>query len=145
MLRKLLDSVEPLFEPGKGKLGWLYPLYEAGDTFLYTPKDTTRGAAHVRDSLDLKRMMSMVIVALIPCIFMAMFNTGRQANLAIASSDGITQLDNWQTQLVQTLGFGFEPTFLNNLVHLFDSQTSVILLWILNYIFSQETSLVLKM
>lgn len=117
MLRKVLDSVEPLFEPDKGKLGRLYPLYEALDTFLYTPPDTTKNAAHVRDSLDLKRMMVMVIVALIPCIFMAMFNTGRQANLAIASGDGITPLDNWHTQLVQALGFGFEPGFLNNLVH----------------------------
>lgn len=117
MLRKLLDTVEPLFEPGKGKLGFLYPLYEAGDTFLFTPKDTTKSAAHVRDALDLKRMMVMVIVALVPCIFMAMFNTGRQANLAIASSESITQLDNWQTQLVQSIGFGFEPSFLNNMVH----------------------------
>lgn len=117
MLRKLLDTVEPLFEPGKGKLELLYPLYEAADTFLYTPKDTTTNAAHVRDSLDLKRMMSMVIVALGPCIFMAMFNTGRQANLAIASSEAISQLDNWQTQLVQSLGFSFEPGLLNNIVH----------------------------
>ena len=109
MLRKILDSVEPLFEPGKGKLGLLFPLYEAFDTFLYTPKDTTKNAAHVRDALDLKRMMVMVVVALIPCIFMAMWNTGRQANLAIASAEGITQLDNWQTQVLQNLGFGFEP------------------------------------
>ena len=62
MLRKISESVEPLFEPGKGKLGPLYPLYEALDTFLYTPQDTTQGASHIRDSLDLKRMMVMVIV-----------------------------------------------------------------------------------
>lgn len=117
MLRKLLDTVEPLFSPDKGKLGRLYPLYEALDTFLYTPSDTTKNAAHVRDALDLKRMMVTVVVALIPCIFMAMYNTGLQANRAIAGSEAITQLDNWQTQLVQSLGFGFEPSFLNNLLH----------------------------
>ncbi|MEM7312130.1 MAG: NADH:ubiquinone reductase (Na(+)-transporting) subunit B [Planctomycetota bacterium] len=117
MLRKLLDSVEPMFEPGEGKLQAFYPLYEALDTFLYTPKDTTSNAAHVRDSLDLKRLMVMVIVALAPCIFMALWNTGRNANLAITNMEDVTQLDNWQSALLQSLGFGFEPGFLNNLVH----------------------------
>ena len=117
MLRKILDSFEPLFEPEKGKLGRLYPLYEALDTFLYTPKDTTRGLTHIRDSLDLKRMMVMVVVALIPCIFMAMWNTGLQANLAIASSDTINPVDTWQTQLANTLGCSFEPSFISNIIH----------------------------
>ena len=80
MLRKLLDKVEPLFHKG-GKLEKLYPLYEANDTFLYTPGEVTHGQTQVRDAIDLKRMMSMVIVALIPCIFMAMYNTGYQAQL----------------------------------------------------------------
>ena len=117
MLRKLLDVVEPVFEPQGGKLGRLYPVYEALDTFLYTPSDTTKAAAHVRDALDLKRMMVMVIVALIPCIFMAFYNTGRQANLAIASSEAIGPLDTWRVQVVQQLGLSFEPGFVNNIVH----------------------------
>ncbi len=117
MLRKFLDSVEPLFEPEKGKLGRLYPLYEVLDTFLYTPDDTTRQCAHVRDSLDLKRMMVMVIVALLPCIFMAVWNTGRQANLAISNLESVSYLENWQSQMLQNMGFGFEPTFLNNIAH----------------------------
>ena len=78
-LRKLLDSKAPLFEEG-GKLEKFYPLYEAADTFFYTPGETTKGASHVRDALDLKRMMTMVVVALIPCVFMACHNTGFQAN-----------------------------------------------------------------
>ncbi|MCE2792021.1 MAG: NADH:ubiquinone reductase (Na(+)-transporting) subunit B [Planctomycetota bacterium] len=78
MLRKMLDSFEPLFKPG-GKLEKLYPLYEANDTFLFTPGEVAHGGTHVRDALDTKRMMSMVIVALIPCIFMALYNTGYQA------------------------------------------------------------------
>ena len=74
MLRGLLDKVEPYFHKG-GPLEKLYPLYEANDTFLYTPDEVAKGQTHVRDAIDTKRMMSMVIVALIPCIFMAMYNT----------------------------------------------------------------------
>ena len=117
MLRRLLDSVEPLFEPGKGKLAALYPLYEALDTFLYTPSSTTRNTTHIRDALDLKRMMVMVVVALTPCIFMAFWNTGRNANLAITNMEGVSPLDNWQTALLHSLGFSFEPGFVNNLIH----------------------------
>ena len=84
MLRKMLDKVEPLFHKG-GPLEMLYPLYEANDTFLYTPGEVSKGKTHVRDAIDLKRMMSMVIVALIPCIFMAMYNTGFQAQKIFAA------------------------------------------------------------
>ncbi len=84
MLRDLLDKLEPLFHPG-GKLEKLYPLYEANDTFLYTPGDVAKGSTHVRDAIDTKRMMTMVIVALLPCIFMAFYNTGYQAQKVIAS------------------------------------------------------------
>lgn len=79
-LRKLLDAKAPLFEEG-GKLEKFYPLYEAADTFFYTPGEITKGASHVRDALDLKRMMTMVVFALIPCVFWACYNTGYQANL----------------------------------------------------------------
>lgn len=74
------DWAEGFFHKG-GKLERLYPLYEAHDTFLFTPGETTKGLTHVRDAIDLKRMMSIVVVALIPCIFMALYNTGFQANL----------------------------------------------------------------
>ena len=62
-LRDQLDKVEPLFIKG-GKLERLYPLYEAKDTFLFTPGLVTKGNTHVRDSLDMKRMMSTVICCL---------------------------------------------------------------------------------
>lgn len=91
MLRKLLDKIEPMFKPG-GRLEKLYPLYEANDTFLYTPGEVTKGSTHVRDAIDTKRMMSMVIVALIPCILMAMYNTGYQAQkLVAAGATGIPE------------------------------------------------------
>ena len=105
-LRNLLDKAEKPFHKG-GKLEKLYPLYEATDTFLYTPPDVTKASSHVRDAIDLKRMMITVVVALIPCVLFAMYNTGFQANNAIAH--GAAALANWQTWLMQTLGFGFDP------------------------------------
>ena len=84
MLRSMLDKVEPLFHKG-GPLEKLYPLYEANDTFLYTPGEVANGKTHVRDAIDTKRMMTMVIVALIPCILMAMYNTGFQAQKIFAA------------------------------------------------------------
>ena len=92
-LRDQLDKVEPLFTKG-GKLERLYPLYEAKDTFLFTPGLVTKGTTHVRDAIDMKRMMSTVIVALIPCIFMAFYNTGYQANLAIAENGAQPIMDS---------------------------------------------------
>ena len=85
MLRQLLDKVEPLFHKG-GPLEVLYPLYEANDTFLYTPGEVAKGKTHIRDAIDTKRMMSMVILALLPCIFMACYNTGYQAQKTIAAT-----------------------------------------------------------
>ena len=85
MLRQMLDKVEPLFHKG-GPLEKLYPLYEANDTFLYTPGEVAHGKTHIRDAIDTKRMMSMVIVALLPCIFMACYNTGYQAQKTIAAT-----------------------------------------------------------
>ena len=106
-LRNLLDKAEKPFHKG-GKLEKLYPLYEATDTFLYTPPDVTKASSHVRDAIDLKRMMITVVIALLPCVLFAMYNTGFQANYAIAH--GAAALANWQTSLFQMLGFGFDPT-----------------------------------
>jgi Na+-transporting NADH:ubiquinone oxidoreductase subunit B len=111
MIRKMLDKVEPLFKPG-GKFEKLYPLYEANDTFLFTPGETTHGATHVRDALDLKRMMSMVIVALIPCIFMAMYNTGYQAQKILHAASAVelpaTWWDGaWRYSIMDSLGIDY--------------------------------------
>lgn len=130
-LRDQLDKVEPLFNKG-GKLEKLYPLYEAKDTFLFVPGETATGGTHVRDSLDLKRMMITVVLALGPCILMALYNTGYQANLAIAQSateanvdaDSL-QLGGWRPWLmdlagikyrfdsVEELGSFYSPGFVN--------------------------------
>jgi len=85
------DMVEPWFSKG-GKLEKLYPLYEAHDTFAFTPGETAKGSTHVRDAIDLKRMMSIVVLSLLPCVLMAMYNTGYQAGhiLQVASESGVS-------------------------------------------------------
>ena len=112
MLRKMLDKVEPLFHKG-GRLEKLYPLYEANDTFLYTPGEVAKGSTHVRDAIDLKRMMSMVIVALLPCILMAMYNTGYQAQKIYAAGAEVATSEtffdamwtgNWRADVLQSVG-----------------------------------------
>lgn len=113
LLRALLDKQEKLFS---GKLERLHPLHEAGDTFLFTPGQVTKNPSHVRDALDLKRTMMVVVVSLAGCIFMACYNTGYQANLAIAS--GAAALDTWQTSVMATMGLTLEPgDFLACFVH----------------------------
>ncbi|MCA9087115.1 MAG: NADH:ubiquinone reductase (Na(+)-transporting) subunit B [Planctomycetaceae bacterium] len=110
-LRKIFDDLHPQFAHG-GKLERFYSLYEAIDTFLFTPADVTRGPTHVRDHMDLKRVMITVVVALTPCILMAMYNTGYQANLAIESlikSDALSAggIPGWRAATLETLGLGF--------------------------------------
>jgi len=107
-LRSIFDSQARHFGKG-GKLEFAYPLYEMADTFLYTPGTVTKGASHVRDGLDVKRMMMTVVIALLPCVFMAMYNTGYQAHLAI--SQGAQPLETWQTSVAEWLGYGaWDPT-----------------------------------
>ena len=105
-LRALLDKQARLFEKG-GKLEKLYPLYEANDSFMFTPGHVTAGASHVRDGLDVKRLMMTVVVALAGCVYMAIYNTGYQANLAIRA--GAPVLDTWQSAAVVALGMSFDP------------------------------------
>ncbi len=87
-LRKQLDKLEPLFHEG-GKLEKLYPLYEAADSFLYTPGARTTAGPHIRDGIDLKRTMMTVVWALVPCTLFAMWNTGNQAALAAGETVGV--------------------------------------------------------
>lgn len=105
-LRSLLDKQHHLFEKG-GKLEVLYPVWEAQDTILYTPGLVTRAGAHIRDALDQKRMMITVVVALLPCMAMAMYNTGWQALKAIAA--GAAPLDTWQMSIWSMLGLQNDP------------------------------------
>jgi len=107
MLRKLLDSAAPLFESGK-KLEKFYPLYEAADTFIYTPKDKTSGLTHVRDGMDSKRMMMTVIVALFPAILFGMYNTGLQVSRGVLAV-GLENVSDWHISFITFLGIAPNP------------------------------------
>jgi len=115
-LRQQLDRIAPTFEKG-GKLHRWHPLWEAMDTFFYAPASVTTTGAHVRDAIDLKRMMMTVVIAALPCVFMAMLNTGLQANLGIDPNKA-AQLEGWRHVVIQALGVGYSPSsVLANLVH----------------------------
>jgi len=109
-LRKFFDQIKPLFESG-GKFEKYYPLFEAIDTFFYTPDEVTSTAPHVRDSLDLKRMMIVVVWALTPCVLMAMWNTGYQANLAMQAMN-IESATGWRGVVLAGLGISYDPASL---------------------------------
>jgi Na+-transporting NADH:ubiquinone oxidoreductase subunit B len=115
-LRTLLDRQAKHFEKG-GRLERLHPIYEALDSFAYTPGNVTATASHVRDAMDLKRMMIIVVVALIPCTLMAMYNTGLQANLALDPAR-IPELTGWRHAVLRGLDVGYSPdSVLACLVH----------------------------
>ncbi|MBK6982136.1 MAG: NADH:ubiquinone reductase (Na(+)-transporting) subunit B [Betaproteobacteria bacterium] len=109
-LERLLEKAGRYFEPGK-PLARFHALYEATDTFVMTPPSVTRGASHVRDALDLKRMMSIVVIAMLPCVFMAMYNTGLQANLALDPAK-LANLAGWRHDIMRALGFGYSAASL---------------------------------
>ena len=80
-LRNLVDKIKPTFEKG-GKLGFLHSTFDAFETFLFVPNTVTRRGAHVRDCVDLKRVMIMVVLALVPAMLFGVWNTGYQHSLA---------------------------------------------------------------
>lgn len=116
-LRDLLDKLEKPFQKGE-KLEKLYPVYEMHDTILYTPGEVTKGTTHVKDALDLKRMMITVVVALLPCVFMAFYNTGYQANLAIQKFGASVKIGGWQDWIYSLVGLGHDPAnFVANIAY----------------------------
>ena len=80
-LRKLVDKVKPTFEKG-GKLGFLHSTFDAFETFLFVPNTVTTKGAHIRDCVDLKRVMIMVVISLVPAMLFGIWNTGYQHSLA---------------------------------------------------------------
>ena len=80
-LRNFVDKIKPTFEKG-GKLGFLHSTFDAFETFLFVPNTVTTKGAHVRDCVDLKRVMIMVVLALVPSMLFGIWNVGYQHNLA---------------------------------------------------------------
>lgn len=81
-LRKYLDKIKPNFMPG-GKLSKLQSVFEGFETFLFTPDTSRKIGVHVHDSIDLKRTMITVVIALLPALLFGMFNVGYQHYLVI--------------------------------------------------------------
>ena len=97
-LREFLDRLEPIFKEG-GKLEKLYPIYEATDTILFSTDERTKSGPHVKDSIDIKRIMISVVIALLPCYVFGALNIGYQ----------------------KALTFGLEATLLENFIIGFNS------------------------
>lgn len=108
MLRALLDKIEHHFEKG-GRCEKWFPLYEAIDTFLYRPASVTKTTAHVRDGIDLKRMMIIVWLCALPIMLFGMWNIGYQANLIfVKNPDLLASQQGWRFALIQAWA-GFDP------------------------------------
>lgn len=95
-LRKYLDRIKPNFEKG-GKFEKFRSTFDAFETFLYVPDKVTHTGSHIRDSIDMKRTMTIVIIALIPCLLFGMYNSGYQHFLSIGETGNFWQI----------FGFGF--------------------------------------
>ena len=79
-LRNFVDKIKPTFSEG-GKLSFLHSTFEGFETFLFVPNTTTSKGAHIRDCNDIKRVMIVVVLALIPAMLMGMYNIGYQAGV----------------------------------------------------------------
>ncbi|MEH6346796.1 MAG: NADH:ubiquinone reductase (Na(+)-transporting) subunit B [Bermanella sp.] len=97
-LKSYIESLEPHFTKG-GKFEKLYPLYEAIDTGLYSPPSVTNNSAHVRDGIDLKRIMITVWLCAFPAMFFGMWNIGFQANTALETM-GVADVEGWRGALI---------------------------------------------
>ncbi len=103
-LRSFFDRIEPHFVKG-GKYEKWFPVYEMVESFLYTPKTVTTAAPHARSYIDMKRIMTYVVLATVPCILFGLYNTGLQTNLAIAEHGA----SGWRAAIIDGLGIGFNP------------------------------------
>ncbi len=115
-LRSFLDRERKHFEKG-GRLERFFPLFKGADTFLFTPGTITKTASHVRDAIDLKRVMITVVIAAVPAVIMALYNTGFQANTALAEL-GQTAIDGWRGSIMLLLSMDLNPaSFVSNIIH----------------------------
>ncbi|RBW60466.1 NADH:ubiquinone reductase (Na(+)-transporting) subunit B [Phaeobacter gallaeciensis] len=115
-LRSFFDRIEPNFTKG-GKYEKLFPVYEMVESFIYTPKTVTTAAPHARSYVDMKRIMTYVVIATIPSILMALYNTGFQVNSALAVL-GNEAATGWRISLLNALGFSLDPSSIfSTMVH----------------------------
>ncbi|MDR2882231.1 MAG: NADH:ubiquinone reductase (Na(+)-transporting) subunit B [Alistipes sp.] len=92
LIRNVVEGVKPTFEKG-GRLGFLHSLFDAVDTLLFLPNTVTRRGSHIRDAVDLKRALIVVVIALIPALLFGMYNVGLQHFRAVG--DVAAQASVW--------------------------------------------------
>jgi Na+-transporting NADH:ubiquinone oxidoreductase subunit B len=97
-LEKIIHKHEPKFQKG-GKLEKWNPVFESFTTLAFTPAITTKKGSHIRDAVDLKRTMMMVILALIPCLLFGMYNTGHYEMVAEMGTRDIAYLDHFWSKV----------------------------------------------
>ena len=114
-LRTFLDKIEPNFHKG-GRYEKMYPLYEAVDTIFYSPGSVTAANTHVRDGIDLKRIMITVWVCVFPAMFFGMWNIGFQANSYLAEA-GIAMDQGWRYALIGSLAGNDPSSIWDNMIY----------------------------
>jgi Na+-transporting NADH:ubiquinone oxidoreductase subunit B len=114
-LRSILDNLEPHFHKG-GKYESWYALYEAVDTVFYRPDHVTNNTSHVRDGIDLKRIMITVWMCTFPAMFYGMYNVGYQANTIMADF-GLAAVEGWRGGLIELLAGYDASSVWDNMVH----------------------------
>lgn len=90
-LRRYVDKIKPHFDRG-GRFEKLHSTFEAFETFLFVPNHVTRSGAHIRDAMDMKRLMSVVVIAMIPALLFGMWNVGYQHYLSIGETKGFWEI-----------------------------------------------------
>lgn len=110
-LKEYIERLEPHFEKG-GKYQRWYALYEAVTTILYTPGHVTKSASHVRDNIDLKRIMIFVWACTFPAMFWGMYNVGYQAVNALAGQEGAV-LEGWRGWVMAFFGVEYSTDIFN--------------------------------
>ncbi|MGE4170823.1 MAG: NADH:ubiquinone reductase (Na(+)-transporting) subunit B [Candidatus Margulisiibacteriota bacterium] len=114
-LRQIFEKNAHYFEKG-GKYEKFYALYEALDSGFFKPKDVTQSASHVRDAIDLKRIMILVWLSTFPAMFFGMYNVGLQGNLAMAANN-IGSLANWHGAIISLFAGHDAGSVWDNLVY----------------------------
>ena len=106
-LRNSLDRLRPSFSKN-GQFEKYSAIYEMVDNLIYTPSTITKTAPHVRDGIDLKRVMTFIVLAVLPCIFVGVWNIGYQANTAMTELI-IDSVPGWRGDILEFLGVNYNP------------------------------------
>jgi Na+-transporting NADH:ubiquinone oxidoreductase subunit B len=115
-LRSFFDGIEPNFVKG-GKYEKYFPIYEMIETILYTGKTVTKAAPHARSFVDMKRIMTYVVISTIPCILWSFYNTGLQTNIALGGLGDVAHT-GWRIWIIEALDVSLNPdSVLANMFH----------------------------